>query len=37
MWLAIPIGIVIYFPLIYLLGAFDKDDKHIIKEILGKK
>lgn len=37
MWLAIPIGSIIYFPLIYILGAFDKDDKHIIKEILGKR
>lgn len=35
-WLAIPIGIVIYFPLIYLLRAFDADDKRIIKEILGR-
>lgn len=36
-WLALPLAIVIYFPLIYLFGAFDKDDKRIIKEILGKK
>lgn len=36
-WLAIPIGIVIYFPIIYLLGGFDADDKRIIKEILGRK
>ncbi|MBQ2651974.1 MAG: flippase [Methanobrevibacter sp.] len=36
-WIALPIAIIIYFPLIYLLGAFDKDDKYIIKEILGKK
>ena len=35
-WLAIPVGIVIYFPLIYLLGAFDNNDRRIIKEILGK-
>ncbi|MBQ6344496.1 MAG: polysaccharide biosynthesis C-terminal domain-containing protein [Methanobrevibacter sp.] len=35
-WLAIPVGIVIYFPLIYFLGAFDNNDRRIIKEILGK-
>ena len=35
--LAIPIGSIIYFPLIYLLGAFNNDDKRIIKEILGRR
>ena len=35
-WLALPLAIVIYFPLIYLLGAFDGDDKRIIREVLGR-
>ena len=35
MWEAIPIGIIIYFGSVYLLGIFDHDDKYVIKEILG--
>ena len=36
MWIAIPIGIIIYLTVIYLIRFFDDDDKYIIKEILGK-
>ena len=36
MWIAIPVGIVIYFAVVYLLRVIDKDDKYVIKEILGK-
>ena len=36
MWVAIPVGIVIYFAVVYLLKFFDKDDEYVIKEILGK-
>ena len=36
MWVAIPVGVVIYLVVIYLLKFFDNDDKYIIKEILGK-
>lgn len=36
MWVAIPIGIIIYFAVIYLLRVFDNDDKYVIKEILGR-
>ena len=36
MWLAIPIGIIIYLAAITILKFFDNDDKYIIKEILGK-
>ena len=36
MWVALPVGIVIYFAVVYLLRVFDKDDKYVIKEILGK-
>lgn len=36
MWIALPIGILIYFTVVYLLGVFDDDDKHVIKEILNK-
>ena len=36
MWLALPVGIIIYFTTLYILKLFDKDDKYIIKEILGK-
>ncbi|SDA62524.1 Membrane protein involved in the export of O-antigen and teichoic acid [Methanobrevibacter millerae] len=36
MWLALPVGIIIYFATLYLLKLFDKDDKYVIKEILGK-
>lgn len=36
MWVALPVGIIIYFTAIYLLRLFDDDDKYVIKEILGK-
>ena len=36
MWIALPVGIIIYLLVIYLLKVFDNDDKYIIKEILGK-
>lgn len=36
MWIALPVGIIIYFTAIYLLKVFDKDDQYVIKEILGK-
>ena len=35
-WVALPVGIIIYFATIYLLKVFDNDDKYVIKEILGK-
>lgn len=36
MWIALPIGIMIYLTVVYLLKVFDNDDKYVIKEILGK-
>ena len=36
MWVALPVGIVIYFVSVYLLKLFDDDDIYVIKEILGK-
>ena len=36
MWIAIPVGMIIYLVVVYLLKVFDKDDKYVIKEILGK-
>lgn len=36
MWVALPVGIIIYFTTIYLLRVFDNDDSYVIKEILGK-
>ena len=36
MWVALPVGIVIYLITVYLLKVFDDDDKYVIKEILGK-
>ena len=36
MWIAIPVGIIIYLAVVYILRVFDKDDKYVIKEILGK-
>ena len=36
MWIALPVGIIIYLIVMYLLKFFDNDDKYIIKEILGK-
>ena len=37
MWIAIPVGIIIYFTAIFLLRVFDDDDKYVVKEILGRK
>lgn len=36
MWMAIPVGIIIYLAIVYLLGVFDDDDKYVIREILNK-
>lgn len=36
MWIALPVGIIIYFIAVYLLKVFDKDDKYVIKEVLGR-
>lgn len=36
MWVALPVGIIIYFTIVYLLKVFDNDDLFVIKEILGK-
>lgn len=36
MWLALPVGIIIYFTIMIIFRTFDSDDKYIIKEILGK-
>jgi hypothetical protein len=36
MWIAIPVGIIIYLTVVTLLKVFDNDDKYIINEILGK-
>ena len=36
MWVAIPIGMIIYFAIVYLLKVFDNDDTYVIKEILGR-
>ncbi|MBQ2654132.1 MAG: flippase [Methanobrevibacter sp.] len=36
MWVAVPIGILIYLTVMYLIKFFDDDDKYVIKEILGK-
>lgn len=36
MWLAIPVGIIIYIVAIYILKFFDDDDKYVIREILGR-
>lgn len=36
MWVAIPIGLIIYLTTLILLKFFDNDDKYVIKEILGK-
>ena len=35
-WAAIPVGIIIYIIVLYLIKFFDDDDKYVIKEILGK-
>ena len=36
MWVALPVGIIIYLVAVYLFRFFDDDDKYIIREILGK-
>ena len=36
MWVAIPVGIIIYLAIIASLKFFDDDDKYVIKDILGK-
>lgn len=36
MWVAIPVGIIMYLVVVYLLRVFDDDDRYVIKEILGK-
>jgi O-antigen/teichoic acid export membrane protein len=36
MWVALPVGIIIYFATVYLLRVFDDDDKYVIREILGR-
>ena len=36
MWVAVPVGIIIYLTFVYLLRVFDNDDMYVIKEILGR-
>ena len=36
MWIALPVGIIIYLVCMIVLKLFDDDDKFIIKEIMGK-
>ena len=36
MWVAIPVGIIIYLAAVILLKLFDDDDKYVIRDILGK-
>jgi len=36
MWLALPVGVIIYLVVVVLLKVFDDDDQYIIKEILNK-
>ena len=36
MWVAIPVGLIIYLTVVYLLRIFDNEDMYVIKEILGK-
>ena len=36
MWIALPVGIIIYFAIIFIMKTFDDNDKYIIKDILGK-
>lgn len=36
MWVALPVGIIIYFTIVYILRVFDQDDIYVIKEIIGK-
>ena len=37
MWVAIPVGIIIYLIAVWVLRVFDGDDKYVINEILGRK
>ena len=36
MWVAIPVGLIIYFTVLIVLKFFDDADKYVIKEILGR-
>ena len=36
LWLAIPVGIIVYFMAIVLVKTFDNQDKMIFKQIVGK-
>ena len=36
MWFAIPVGLIIYLAVVYLLRVFDNDDIYVIREILGR-
>lgn len=36
MWLAIPVSIVVYFAVIFLVKTIDQEDKLIIKQIIGR-
>lgn len=36
MWVALPVGIIIYLFTIIILKFFDEDDKYVIREIFGK-
>ena len=36
LWLAIPVGVIVYLIVITLIKFFDNEDKLIIKQILGK-
>ena len=36
MWIALPVGIIIYLVITYIFKLFDDDDMFIIKEALGK-
>ena len=36
MWIAIIVGMVVYFAVVFLLKVFDNNDKYVIKEILGR-
>ena len=36
MWLAIPVGIVIYLVVAVIIKFFDEDDKNIIRQVIGK-
>ena len=36
MWVALPVGIIIYLIAVWALRVFDGDDKYVINEILGR-